>query len=325
MSDQIDSSNNIIPGEIFSENFIRLLTQVVPPGDTFTIESTYISPNLSTVNEVPNADDSQPQPSDDETDEEMPELEDSESPPVPIQDLYSEMTRLFSLPIDGSNNEINNMATVRRGPRSLFTGSAIFNNEGLRRHRRRRGPVFGGMAGPSVNDVNTDYENFIGSLFVNRLIPQQNITQLLQSSLLDPSQNVYKNVISEKGEDSIKKCKYNTADFSEQKSCPITLMDFTEDEEVAQLPCGHIFKYEAIMKWLKNEDSRCPVCRESLDSKEIKKDKKIVAPTPPGARQNQRITSRNLISHMLNTRIRREEEQELQAAIMASIRDMENT
>ena len=63
--------------------------------------------------------------------------------------------------------------------------------------------------------------------------------------------------------------KYNN-DLS-QKECPITMMDFELDEEISKLPCGHLFNTQAINRWLKDEDYKCPVCRRKLEYKEIKK------------------------------------------------------
>jgi hypothetical protein len=36
------------------------------------------------------------------------------------------------------------------------------------------------------------------------------------------------------------------------------------------LPCNHIFDCEGIKTWLKEESSKCPVCRFELDFKEVK-------------------------------------------------------
>ena len=47
--------------------------------------------------------------------------------------------------------------------------------------------------------------------------------------------------------------------------------DFKEGDKIAKLPCGHIFDAESILKWLKKEDARCPVCRKKLPSKEVKR------------------------------------------------------
>jgi len=56
----------------------------------------------------------------------------------------------------------------------------------------------------------------------------------------------------------------------------MTLLDFKNGDEIARLPCTHIFGRDPILKWLKEENASCPVCREKIDSKEIKKDIPVV-------------------------------------------------
>jgi len=43
-------------------------------------------------------------------------------------------------------------------------------------------------------------------------------------------------------------------------SCPITLDDFTNGEEIICLPCKHIFNPDAIKNWI-SQNNNCPVCR----------------------------------------------------------------
>ena len=47
--------------------------------------------------------------------------------------------------------------------------------------------------------------------------------------------------------------------------------------EIIKLPCDHCFIPEAIEKWVKEEKAICPVCRYTLDSKEVE-DKSIITP-----------------------------------------------
>ena len=66
-------------------------------------------------------------------------------------------------------------------------------------------------------------------------------------------------------------------------------IDFEEDEEVAKLPCGHIFNKEGIMQWLEEESNKCPICRHELDSKEIEIEKpETVQTTHPYGPRNRR-------------------------------------
>ena len=69
--------------------------------------------------------------------------------------------------------------------------------------------------------------------------------------------------------ENIKKVKFTNS--FEQKECPITMMEFKEGEEISELPCKHVFNTQAITRWLKDENYRCPVCRYEMDNKEIKK------------------------------------------------------
>ena len=347
-----DASDNILQRDLLSHQLLNLLSGLGQPGDTFTIESTYITnsnneidspmdsvhPSQEIVQDNTTAEDVEENFEVEENGEEMPLSANNTAPTnsIPIHNLYNEMARLFNFPhiqspsafnsgisnLDPSDNLING---------NLYSTSAPTTQREIRRGtgraRRQRVPFTIGSQQNRIfdSDVNSDYQNFISSLFnIGQVNPPQavNINSILSQSLLDPSQNLYKNVISEKGEGEITYLEYKAVDFPEQNACPMTLCDFKEGDRIAKLPCGHIFDTESILKWLKKEDARCPVCRKKLASKEVKKDIKIGAnirmrqgPT------NRRLTSQDLISHMLNARLRREEEDELQQAIMASLRD----
>lgn len=165
------------------------------------------------------------------------------------------------------------------------------------------------------------------SLLRNLFSPQQQTTfnDILNNSLNDPTQDMYKNVLSEEGEKTIKYLKYCKSEFHDQPTCMITLNDFKDDDDIIQLPCKHIFQKEGILNWLKNEDSRCPVCRKELPSKE---EKKIIS--EPSRNQisretNTRITPSSLLMNFIDNQVRREEEQDLQDAIFASLLETNTT
>eukprot|EP00438_Fugacium_kawagutii_P024271 Skav206665 [mRNA] locus=scaffold56:80774:81388:+ [translate_table: standard] len=48
-------------------------------------------------------------------------------------------------------------------------------------------------------------------------------------------------------------------------SCAICLEDRREEEEEAQLPCGHRFHKACVRKWLIYEHLRCPMCNSGPD------------------------------------------------------------
>lgn len=82
-----------------------------------------------------------------------------------------------------------------------------------------------------------------------------------------------KKVISIEGKQLLKRIEYKK---DNNNICPITLEGFIEKEVVIKLPCNHVFKEQGIMKWLVEENNKCPVCRYELPS--VKKDnyKKIL-------------------------------------------------
>lgn len=92
------------------------------------------------------------------------------------------------------------------------------------------------------------------------------LTRLLHSSFYDKPK--YKQILSEKGEEELEELDYNS-NLDTNTICPIFQIEFTDGMKVIKLPCNHIFSPDAIKKWLKEERAECPVCRHTLDSKEI--------------------------------------------------------
>jgi len=112
---------------------------------------------------------------------------------------------------------------------------------------------------PSTSPFNIDnlYQNNIPS----------NLDSVLESSF--HSDTTYKNVTSDEEIENLKNLKYEDSSKKNNK-CPIFFSEFNDEDEVTELPCNHIFTTEAIKKWLSEESNECPVCRYSLNSKEIK-------------------------------------------------------
>ena len=96
------------------------------------------------------------------------------------------------------------------------------------------------------------------------------VASILSRSLYD--RHPVKKVISEEARCEIVDKKFTAAMVEELKIndvCGIWQESFEEDEDIKILPCNHAFKADAIMKWLEEEKAECPVCRFSLQSKEI--------------------------------------------------------
>jgi len=185
-----------------------------------------------------------------------------------------------------------------------------------------------------TNSIDTEYMNFFRNYYRSSYLRRNNsnFESILQQSLMDPSQNLYKNVLSDEGESNIK-----TVIFTKNKykndSCPISLMDFKQGDEVSQLPCGHIFMKDAVMKWLKDENASCPVCRKPLASKEVKKEIKNRNVVLNATNSNTVINRypmhdsnfrRQFVQNYIERQIERQEQAEIQAAIIASLRDQNN-
>jgi len=104
-------------------------------------------------------------------------------------------------------------------------------------------------------------------LFGNFLLGNQNSADVLERSF--NVDNKYKNVISDKAKEELKKINYNKEDCVNDV-CPISQEKFEENEEITILPCKHGFNSEYIENWLNKQSSECPVCRYKFESKEIK-------------------------------------------------------
>lgn len=140
----------------------------------------------------------------------------------------------------------------------------------------------------STNELNVDFFNEFMNIFpmpsrrqrvnmpfnpfldhINPIFDYSNNSwdNILRNSFIQ--RNPYKRVTTNKAIENIKKIKFN--DNFEQKECPITMMEFKEGEEISELPCKHVFDTQAINRWLKEENYKCPVCRYEMDNKEVKK------------------------------------------------------
>lgn len=54
-------------------------------------------------------------------------------------------------------------------------------------------------------------------------------------------------------------------------ACSICLEDFTKDERLRLLPCGHLYHTSCISPWLTKRTASCPLCKRCLYSKDNKR------------------------------------------------------
>jgi len=124
----------------------------------------------------------------------------------------------------------------------------------------------------------------------------------------------YKQILSEKGKEQIKKIKYFKEKFPNQTVCLITQDNFDEEQEISILPCKHIFTTDAVMRWVEKENASCPKCRFKLDSIE-----KEITPSSP-VRRARTFSVQNILEG-IEQRQEQQEEADIQRAIMASLMD----
>lgn len=93
------------------------------------------------------------------------------------------------------------------------------------------------------------------------------IRQIINNTLYDEGR--FRRVVSDDVLNNLKIIKYSKDNCKNDK-CPILYVDFTEDDDVIKLECGHCFDPESIKKWLKEHKAECPVCRYKLESIEVR-------------------------------------------------------
>ena len=154
---------------------------------------------------------------------------------------------------ESNSNEPQNIFTFPTSLGSIISFS-IRNPEEIRTHSAS------GLGNPLNIMNNIDriyYDPIFRYLPINTLTggaPAPGTGNVLNNSLYD--KEAYKQVLSEKGKKEIVYRKYDDKTY-EIKKCPIMFTDFDDGEEIAELPCGHIFDKEGISKWLEEEDASC--------------------------------------------------------------------
>jgi hypothetical protein len=153
---------------------------------------------------------------------------------------------------------------------------------------------------PEHTNVNeTRIQLYRPFLMPNVILPIQDYTNTLINSFASWKPK-YKKVLSNQGEKSLKKVKYDSS-IHKQDMCPITQNTFEHGDEIIELPCKHYFEQDAIEYWLKHEKAECPVCRKALEHDETEVDGNDEAETDI---QNQHIRNNNDEISLASERLR---------------------
>ena len=103
--------------------------------------------------------------------------------------------------------------------------------------------------------------------------------------------------------------------------CAITREKFSIGDDIAILPCDHVFCKEAINQWLQTKKAECPICRFKLASKEVKEEVENAAiPRVMEMPRPQRM--RQMLFDLINSSIDAEEDAAVQRAIIASLQEV---
>ena len=122
----------------------------------------------------------------------------------------------------------------------------------------------------STETSNTTNNNSIEDLFLTTT-QVSNINNIysyllhydLPNEMLENIDEEEQTTITEKGRKNVIHMKY--CKKQNIGTCPITLKDFVEGCDIIKLPCSHIFDADAIMQWLENHISVCPLCRYNVN------------------------------------------------------------
>lgn len=122
----------------------------------------------------------------------------------------------------------------------------------------------------NINDNNYTniFSNFVMNTNNNQNSLRRNILTILLENLDETANSELEDVkivltneeIEDLNQGLYKDLKINNDEYS----CPISLKNIEDDDEVIKLPCDHIFCKEELLQWVKNESNKCPLCRNRI-------------------------------------------------------------
>ena len=145
---------------------------------------------------------------------------------------------------NNANGNINNNANNAQNDNNIRT--SLFRNRNINRNINRINRIV-------TQPTNDNLRNSINRLF--------NIVNPLNNSFFDPVNIV---PTQEQIQQSTRSLPFSTISNPINTSCPISLENFTDANEVTMIiPCRHIFNKESLMEWF-NTHTNCPVCRYDI-------------------------------------------------------------
>ena len=119
-----------------------------------------------------------------------------------------------------------------------------------------------GNQNPFIHYQNNVNHNILPNTFntINNTSANNFLQNFLNILNIQNPQNM-EDVRATLGKEGEKEIKHYNLKEDKEGTCSVCMMSFEKDQEVSELKCGHIFHKECIMKWLKEYNYKCPVCR----------------------------------------------------------------
>ena len=160
----------------------------------------------------------------------------------------------------GDNDSEN---TQRRQRRRTDNGDSFYDNIHDIFHSANRST---GYQRRTTTTIPNSFQRFHGRQSSNRIsVPPGRTTGVgLGDFLLNFYDNVAVYPTQEQINNGTRRVLYSNIENPLNLSCPITLENFNNDDNVTQiLGCGHIFNHDSLIAWFRNH-VRCPVCRYDI-------------------------------------------------------------
>ncbi|KAK8521174.1 hypothetical protein V6N13_077292 [Hibiscus sabdariffa] len=108
-------------------------------------------------------------------------------------------------------------------------------------------------------EANPDDE--IGELIEESMMSSVNFTPASESSIKALKRVRWDD--EDEGHLPLKKRRKSVEGSTSRKSCAVCLNEFLDGDDVASMPCSHVYHYGCIVKWLKTSHM-CPLCRYQM-------------------------------------------------------------
>ena len=163
-----------------------------------------------------------------------------------------------------TNSEINietNNNRLNRRNREINNEDNTMNNNNIVGLEIREEMIIDNESDNIENDINRSRNIITDILSIIPLLRDEINRELLSVDIINDVRIVAKDSDIEKLEKKLYKEIKDKREYPDLDRCHITLNEFNDESELIVLPCKHYFEKESIIKWLKENSVKCPICR----------------------------------------------------------------